>query len=187
MTQQEAVAAANATENATVLEYVYDKPEATMAAEDQIVVLRSICIAFDAACGVFPAATTEELRETVLNCPRIPQARLFQRLYPKVFASITVRVRSDAQEEALDRVRKGLLSSLQSVVQRGGDRDGMAAVDAQRVCFQLSLRDTTTADRESGTVLSAEQAAAARTQGALQPLHPTAMGPSLVRQSRPSA
>jgi len=93
---------------------------------------------FDQACKRHPEECDESLRERVLNSQ--DAMRDFQTLHPRVFAMSTYRVRTDGEEEELDKVRKLALHMLQTTVKIGGDYE-RATPDALNAAFRMSLRE----------------------------------------------
>jgi hypothetical protein len=159
----------------TVYEYVNDTAAEVMPADAQLYVFKAITAAFDAGVVAHPSESTEAVRERVLNAS--PKARKFQNLYPKVFASVTVRVSTDEEEERLDRVRKAVMLMILEKVTATGSEDEIAA-RVMHHSMRLAMRDTTAADLESGTVLNPGE----RGLPEMVPMHPKELGPSSVHQ-----
>lgn len=164
----------------TVYEYTYEEPEAVMMPEEQIAVFRAIVAGFDGVCQVYPGACDEELRERVLgNNERV---RLFQRIYPKVFAFSTVRVLDPEMEERLDKTRKGNMAMLIERAMGEGDED-MKAAKAMQMSMRLAMRSTKPEDLEGSVSLDAAAQEAGVATDAMRPLNRFELGPSTVRQS----
>lgn len=170
----------------TVYEYTNDVPEAIMDPKDQVNTYRSVVAAFDEYCTSNPGAADEALRERVLN--NVSKARLFQRLYSKVFACSTVRVSTPEEEARLDKTRKAIMFMLieRSVGEGGED---MKAARVMNTCMRMSMRDATAADLESGTKLDkpdgVEDATGQSELPQMEPLDRMELGPTSVKQGGP--
>jgi len=168
----------------TVYEHVYDEPEAIMPDAIQLKTYREIVDAFDDASRRYMGERDEALRERVLNGLG-PEARLFQRLYSKAFAQVTVTALTAADEERLDCTRKALMSMiLERAVGEGGA--DMKAARAMNTCMRMALRPTREEDVATGTTLSTGDGAEVdpAVLDAVKPLHRLDMGPTSVRQGR---
>lgn len=134
----------------TVYEYVNDVAEEVLPPEEQLYLYRAILVGFDAGTHAHPTESDEQLRERVLNAS--PNVRRFQHLYPKVFASSTVRVGNDKEAERLDCVRYALMLMLLEKAKGEGSEEEIAA-RAMHHSMRLAMRDTTEEDRQHGTVV----------------------------------
>ena len=131
--------------------YVYDAPETTLPPQQQVDLFKDIVQAFDVECVRAPAASDECMREAVLHS--FPARRLFQRLYPKVFASCTFRVVNADMEERLDKTRKISMYMLAERLYGEGDDDERAA-RAMCAGMRISMRDTREDDVKDGVELT---------------------------------
>jgi hypothetical protein len=135
----------------TVYEYINDTPEAIMNPNDQLQAYRLIVGYFDDCCSRYPTDPDESIRERVLNT--VPDGRLFQRLFPKIFAFSTVRVSTPEEEAVLDTVRKAIMIMLLERASTDGDEATRAARAMHntmrlvtRMCEPKDLENTTTVD-----------------------------------------
>lgn len=159
--------------------YVYDAPETTLPAQQQVDLFKAIVEAFDAECVRTPNASDECMREAVLHS--FPTHRLFQRLYPKVFASCTFRVLNADMEERLDKTRKISMYMLAERLYGEGDDDERAA-RAMCAGMRISMRDTREDDVKDGVELTGPGDAAAIS--AMTPLRRDEFGESTVNQGQ---
>ena len=163
----------------TVLQYVYDTPEAILASNAQLATYCALLEAFDARCRDDAAADDETLREHVLN--RVPGARLWQRLYAKTFANTMQRATTAADEEVLDKTRKAIMVFLVERA-KGAGTDEDKAARAQHAALRLALRQAKPEDYAQGQRLAAPDAALPAELESLKPMDPRELGPSAVRQ-----
>jgi hypothetical protein len=173
-------------EDVTVLKHVYDTPESILPPDIQLKLFRAIIYAFDEICVNQPSYDDETLREMVLSI--IPNARLFQRLYSKTFASVTVRAITEEEEVRLDKIRKALMYMLIERAMGKGDDDAKAA-RAMNTCMRISMRDKTTADMiETGSSIALDgtsgDAVDPEVLKQVKPLDRMELGPSTVRQTK---
>lgn len=164
--------------------YVYDAPETTLPPQQQVELFKDIVQAFDAECVRVPGASDECMREAVLHS--FPARRLFQRLYPKVFASCTFRVVNPDMEERLDKTRKISMYMLAERLYGEGDDDERAA-RAMCAGMRISMRDTREEDVKDGIELAgpgcpAEGSSSAA--AAMTPLSRDEFGDSTVKQGQ---
>jgi len=166
-----------------VYEYTNDVPEAIMPPAQQVDTFRAIIAAFDEYCTGATVHSDETLREKVLN--NVPRARLFQRLYSKVFACSTVRVLCPEDEARLDKTRKAVMFMLLERAVGEGAED-MKAARVMNTCMRMSMRDAQPEDLENGTKLDkpdgAVQATGQEALPQMEPLDRMELGPSSVRQ-----
>lgn len=126
-----------------VYEFTHDQPEAFLSPERQATLLRDIIFGFDKACRDFKDWSVEHLREHVLS--RHPETRVFQRLYPLVFASVTVRATTPDMVSRLDKVRK--LSMLFIMERWKGEGDeGEKHARAMYTAMRVSMRERRATD-----------------------------------------
>lgn len=177
---EEKLAALAANPSNVVMKHVYDTPEAVLSPEDQIQAYKAIIMAFDTACVKYPSETDEALRERVLNARS--SIRLFQRLYPKVFAYSTVRKLDSGMEERLDKVRKVSMLMLVERLSGEGTEEEKAA-RALSVGMRIAMRPTTSEDRAAGTqVLDSQVRDAGVSESQLKPMNRFELGETSVRQ-----
>jgi hypothetical protein len=122
------------------MQYEYDKPETTLPAATQDRLLRAVCTAFDEACVADPAASNEALRMRVLAA--CEEFKLFQRLYCKLFASVTVRAQTPSELTKLDKLRRTVyqfLTDKQDGVNRRVSA-AEAAARAQTLAMRVNMR-----------------------------------------------
>lgn len=165
--------------NHTVYEYTYDTPETTLEPQQQIALFRGIVSAFDGLCQRHKDLCDEALRERLLASS--DGARLFQRLYPYLFAACTVRALDDDMLLRLDKTRKANMASLLERWKGDGDED-MKAARAMSTAMRLSMRPTRAEDLENSVRLDQQLEEARAPAAALTPLDPAELGPSTVRQ-----
>ena len=175
------------TSDTTVYGYTYRVPEATLDAGTQITLYKQIVDLFDAACVEAPDLCDEGLREAVLASS--DQVQLFQRLYPKVFASSTYRALNPVMEERLDKTRKISMYMLAERLHGDGDDDERAA-RAMCAGMRIAMRETTEEDLKDGVQLAAgpsqtpSEAEAAAALSVMTPLDRREFGDSTVKQGR---
>lgn len=163
----------------TVYEYVTDTASEIMPPEQQLDTYRAILAGFDAGTFAHPDEDEEHLRERIMAAS--PAVRKFQRLYAKVFASVTVRVHdSDTERTRLDRVRKAVMLMLLEKVSAEGSEDEVAARVLHH-SLRLAMRDATAEDFSQGTVLQHGKDLPAEASK-VTPLHPDDLGASSVKQ-----
>ena len=132
-----------------VYEYSHDTPEGFMEPEDQATVLRDLVATFDYFCRGNRDACDEHVREQVMTANK--KFRTFQRLYPMVFANITVRALDAQMTDRLDKVRK--LSMLFVMERWKGDGDEeQKHARAMHTAMRISMRDTKPEDLEHAGV-----------------------------------
>ena len=165
----------------TVYHYVNDVAEEIMPPDEQLYLYRAIVVGFDGGTHAHPRESDEQLRERIMNAA--PNVRRFQRLFPKVFASSTVRVASDEEEEQLNRIRYGIMLMLAEKTGTGTDEEIQAA-HAMSYAMRLSMRDTTEEDKRHGTVVKEGEGGV---PSEMTPLRPSDIGASSVRQCRRAA
>lgn len=161
----------------TVYEYTYDRPETTLDARTQITLFKAIVQMFDAACAADATACDEAIREKILKPSE--DLRLFQRLYPKVFASCTVRARNAEMEERLDKTRKISMLMLAERLQGDGDEDEKAA-RAMCAGMRIAMRDSIEEDFKNSEIHQAPGEVAST----MTPLDRRELGESTVKQGR---
>ena len=165
----------------SVYHYVYETPETVLSPETQLSLFQKLIAGFDAATHAYPLECTEALRERVLRGS--DAMRLFQRLYPKVFASCTVRVLNEDMHTRLDKARKVAMLMLLERVQGEGTEEEKAA-RAMYHGMRVSMRDTVPSDLANGTQnITAAAKSAGMPDEAMKPLDVSELGPSSVRQS----
>lgn len=140
-----------------VYAYTYDEPVERMDAEEQAIVIRQIVCAFDAGTVAYPHACDEALRERILSSG--PRVRAFQRLHPRVFAEITVRVHTDEAVKVLDSKRKmaGYMI-MERARGKGSEEDKAGRIMTKSL--QMALKEK---DEGAGADADADAAAAATT------------------------
>jgi hypothetical protein len=160
-----------------VYTYTYDVPDGTMSAQAQLDHYLAMVTGFDGACRAFPTDSDEQLRDRVLasTAPKLDPRR-FQHLYPKTFATSTVRARTPEEVRDLDKVRKGILYALQVSLHGDGDAEAKKA-RAMETALRLSLRPVRDTDA-GGTHVDP----ASLPGGNVQPLAPEMLGDTMVRQ-----
>lgn len=163
----------------TVYAYEYDEPETILDAASQIALYRSVVAAFDGAAIAYPDNCDEALREKLMRHPRVRQ---FQRLYPKVFASSTVRAHDADMEARLDTVRKMGMVILTERWKGEGDEDQKAA-RAMHTGMRMAMRDTKAEDLEGAVKLDSAAEDAGVDASQMRPLSRFELGPSTVRQA----
>jgi hypothetical protein len=170
----------------TVYGYAYDVPETTLDPATQVALFKDIVAAFDAYCVDEPTLCDEGLREKVLGTSPSSPTRLFQRLYPKVFAAVTYRALSAAMEERLDKTRKINMYMLAERLYGEGDDDERAA-RAMCAGMRISMRDTNDDDVKDGVQLDAALSSSTSTSTptpTLTPLDRRELGETTVHQGR---
>ena len=159
-----------------VYTYEYDKADTKLTPTEQIGLYRVVCTEFDHLCVLQPKATNEAMREQVMRLA--PRLRLFQALYPKVFAMSTIRARTPVEDTRLDKTRKVVMLGL--LEQRKGkdteeDRKARTLEAAMRLC----VRDATPEEMASTSATHADPSAL---PAALTRLDPSELGGSTVHQ-----
>ena len=127
-----------------VYEYTHDQPTRKMEPEAQATSLRDIVASFDYLCRENSDACDEQLRDQVMAGNK--KLRLFQELYPLIFASITVRAKTPEMVLRLDKVRK---LSMMFIMERwkGEGDDETKHARAMHTAMRLSMRDTVASDK----------------------------------------
>ena len=137
-----------------VYEYTHDEPAGVMTPEAQATSLRDIVASFDFLCRKDPDGCDEKLRDQVLTGNR--QLRMFQQLYPMVFASITVRAKTPEMVLRLDKVRKLSMMFIMERWKGDGDEETKHA-RAMHTAMRLSMREASASDRSApGSVINDE-------------------------------
>lgn len=161
-----------------VYKYDYDKPDAKLSPAVQISMYRDIVLKFDESCIEFPRASNEALRETVLGLNT--ELRLFQHLYPKVFAMSTLRARTDEEVTRLDKTRKVVMLGLVERYKAGDDEEACKARTLEQA-VKLCIREATAEELASS---SATRADPKDLPAGLKALDPSALGSCTVNQRR---
>lgn len=126
-----------------VYEYTHDAPEQVLAPQVQGELLRDIVFAFDKVCREHKDYCDERIREHIMRANS--KFRLFQRLYPLVFASVTVRAKTPDMIQRIDKVRK--LSMLFIMERWKGEGDeGEQHARAMHTAMRISMRDRRATD-----------------------------------------
>lgn len=165
----------------TVYTYEYATPDATMAPEAAKDVFVAICQNFDAGCRKLRGASDEALREAVLK--QVPQARLFQHLYASVFARATVRARTSAEEETVDRYRKMTGVMLMTRCEHKEATEEQKASQAMQWALRFAMKPATGDVPEDAVSLDSQLAAAGMDPSEATPVGRFDLGPSTVNQS----
>lgn len=169
--------------NTTVYEHVYDTPKTMLPPDVQLELFKTLVFTFDMCTHIFPNATDEYIREHLTGhlpsgVPRIPRARLFQELYPCLFATITQRVKSDESLINLDKARTSVLNGLAEMVYGKGSKEERTARGAM-MAARLAMRPATNKElkmaKEGGTLLTAassDDPAVAKSLNTMKPITP---------------
>ena len=126
-----------------VYEYTHDAPGGWMAPQAQAETLRDLVASFDYLCRQKKKASDEEIRERIMQANA--KFRMFQQLYPMVFANVTIRVLDDSMSLRLDKIRK---LSMMFIVERwkGEGDDDTRHARAMHTAMRLSMREHGSAD-----------------------------------------
>ena len=126
-----------------VYEYTHDTPSGWMPPEAQATTLRDLVASFDYICRQFRDACDEEVRERIMRGNK--KFRMFQQLYPMVFANVTVRALDDDMAERLDKIRK---LSMMFIMERwkGEGDEGTRHARAMHTAMRLSMREQNSTD-----------------------------------------
>jgi hypothetical protein len=168
-----------------VYHHKFDAPEAIMPAADQMRLFKAIVAGFDAGCRINKTASDEALREKVLR--RSPEVRLFQRLFSKIFASVTQRARTPADERRIDALRKLVMHGLMVRVS-GDEPEEMQAARVAQIAMRMAMRPATEKelkDVDASIVNPDDPKTDPKVAQAIRemtPLDPSAYGESTVRQ-----
>jgi hypothetical protein len=167
----------------TVYRYTNDAPEGTMTYREQADALRDLCASFDALCVRQPGASVEALRQTVLRSA--PALRTFQRLYPMLFAAVTVRATSQEALLALEKYRKTAMAFIATNLEGRGSASDREA-QAMTLAARIAMRDTRPEDLQGGLATRLDETAGvpggASAAAALTPLSVTSFGGTVVHQ-----
>jgi hypothetical protein len=164
----------------TVYKYVHDTPEGTMEPAGKIVALRETCVRFDQGCREHPRASNEALRERVLNSSA--DIRTFQRLYPKTFASCTIRVTTEEVGLELEKARKLYMLFLTEQLTGKGTQEEISA-RAMTMATRLAMRPTTDADRAGPFTTRLDDHPEAAGLPPLEPLDVSSFGGTVIHQT----
>jgi hypothetical protein len=178
------VAALAGTAGTVVYQYEYDTaPAVSMTAEEQALTLKVVCTEFDRECRLAPEASDECSRERILRTNAT--MCLFQQLYPRVFASVTVRARTTTAQASLEHARKSIMLMLaQKMVSESKGED--ATPQVQHLAARLALRPTVSTDLQGTTIARLDDAAAA-SGVPLEPLDVRSFGGRVVFQDAEDA
>lgn len=132
-----------------VYEYTHDAPEGIMSPEEQAGILRDLVATFDYVCRKNRDASDEQVREQIMTSSN--KFRTFQRLYPMVFANITVRALDADMRDRLDKVRKLSMLFVMERWKGDGDEEEKHA-RAMHTAMRVSMRDTRPEDLEHAGV-----------------------------------
>ena len=138
-----------------VYEYKHDSPAGVMAPEKQATAIRDIVASFDYLCRKQPMAGDEHMRDQLMTGN--PHLRWFQQLYPRVFASVTLRATTPDAKARLDKVRKLSMMFVMERWKGEGDEETRHA-RAMHTAMRLSMREATPSDllAPGSTVVSEE-------------------------------
>ena len=161
-----------------VYEYTHDSPVGVMAPEKQATALRDISASFDYLCRTQATASDEQMRDQVMTGNR--HLRLFQQLYPMVFASVTVRATNSEAVARLDKVRKLSMMFVMERWKGEGDEETRHA-RAMHTAMRLSMRNATDSDRlaPGSTVVAPEDEQALQ----MSPMSASEFGACTVNQT----
>lgn len=179
--RQDKVRAMAGQEGVSVFEYVHDEPEGVMSGKEQARALRDVCATFDAGCKAEPLASDEALRQRILQSAA--HLRKFQRLYPRAFASVTVRVQGDpvATRKLEEHRKMTMLFMVERWKGKGSEEE--KAARAMNIAARVSMRPTRPEDVQEGSIATRlDEVEGAHSLPPMEPLSIDSFGGVVVNQ-----